>query len=174
MQQRYYDPGLGVFLPVDPVTAYLNSINQFHRCRYADSNPYTLGVPDGRLSGVAGSMRDLGQGDAVKQVLRPEPASLSSVMVSWVRPSHSQCLHLPQGAHLGSQACLLRVAHWFGRRSCPCSLTTPVGVSFVAIVRSTMNPEHTRLGIDRWAGVLRNWAAGIERVQQRVGDDFTT
>lgn len=50
MQQRYYDPHLGVFLSVDPVTAYSNPIGQFHRYRYASNNPYRFTDPDGRQS----------------------------------------------------------------------------------------------------------------------------
>ena len=48
--QRYYDPQLGVFLSVDPVTAYDSSIDQFHRYRYANNNPYRFTDPDGRQS----------------------------------------------------------------------------------------------------------------------------
>lgn len=50
MQQRYYDPQLGVFLSVDPVTAYELPISQFHRYRYANNNPYLFIDPDGRQS----------------------------------------------------------------------------------------------------------------------------
>src|SRR5690606_11554464 len=48
MQQRYYDPMLGLFLSTDPVTAYSNPIGQFHRYRYANNNPYKFTDPDGR------------------------------------------------------------------------------------------------------------------------------
>ena len=48
MQQRYYDPGLGVFLSADPVTAYINPTEQFNRYRYANSNPFRFADPDGR------------------------------------------------------------------------------------------------------------------------------
>src|SRR5690606_8852535 len=48
MQQRYYDPVLGAMLSVDPVTAYSNPVVQFHRYRYASSNPYRFFDPDGR------------------------------------------------------------------------------------------------------------------------------
>ncbi|GGK11742.1 RHS repeat domain-containing protein [Luteimonas terricola] len=48
MQQRYYDPQLGVFLSVDPVTAYSNPVGQFNRYRYANNNPYSITDPDGR------------------------------------------------------------------------------------------------------------------------------
>jgi len=48
MQQRYYDPLLGIFLSVDPVTAYSNPIGMFHRYRYAANNPYKFTDPDGR------------------------------------------------------------------------------------------------------------------------------
>lgn len=50
MQQRYYDPHLGVFLSVDPVTAYSGLVSQFNRYRYANSNPYRFNDPDGRYS----------------------------------------------------------------------------------------------------------------------------
>ena len=50
MQQRYYDPQLGVFLSVDPVTAYHNPVGQFHRYRYAAHNPYAFIDLDGRQS----------------------------------------------------------------------------------------------------------------------------
>ncbi|MFL9583445.1 RHS repeat-associated core domain-containing protein [Stenotrophomonas sp. AB1(2024)] len=49
MQQRYMDPELGVFLSVDPVTAYQKPIDQFNRYRYANGNPYRYTDPDGRL-----------------------------------------------------------------------------------------------------------------------------
>lgn len=49
MQQRYYDPMLGVFLSVDPVTAYdSGDWRQFNRYAYAFNNPYRFTDPDGR------------------------------------------------------------------------------------------------------------------------------
>ncbi|WP_295515644.1 RHS repeat domain-containing protein, partial [uncultured Stenotrophomonas sp.] len=48
MQQRYMDPQLGVFLSVDPVTAYEQPVGQLNRYRYASSNPYRFVDPDGR------------------------------------------------------------------------------------------------------------------------------
>ncbi|MDV3468126.1 Ig-like domain-containing protein [Stenotrophomonas sp. C3(2023)] len=48
MQQRYMDPQLGVFLSVDPVTAYESPIGMFNRYRYASGNPYRYTDPDGR------------------------------------------------------------------------------------------------------------------------------
>ena len=50
MQQRYMDPQLGVFLSVDPVTAYDQPVGQFNRYRYANGNPYKFIDPDGRQS----------------------------------------------------------------------------------------------------------------------------
>lgn len=50
MQQRYYDQQLGIFLSVDPVTAYSNPVGQFHRYRYANNSPYRFTDPDGRQS----------------------------------------------------------------------------------------------------------------------------
>src|SRR5690606_31106282 len=46
MQQRYYDPGIGMFLSVDPVTAYSSPVGQFNRYRYANGNPYRYTDPD--------------------------------------------------------------------------------------------------------------------------------
>ena len=50
MQQRYYDPQVGLFLSVDPVTAYSNPVGMFNRYRYASNNPYKFTDPDGRQS----------------------------------------------------------------------------------------------------------------------------
>lgn len=48
MQQRYYDPMLGIFLSADPVTAHVSPVVQFHRYRYANGNPYRFIDLDGR------------------------------------------------------------------------------------------------------------------------------
>ena len=48
MQQRYMDPQLGMFLSVDPMTAYQKPVDQFNRYRYANGNPYRFTDPDGR------------------------------------------------------------------------------------------------------------------------------
>lgn len=48
MQQRYYDPEVGIFLSVDPVTAYSEPVEQFGRYRYGNGNPYRFRDPDGR------------------------------------------------------------------------------------------------------------------------------
>lgn len=48
MQQRYMDPQLGMFLSVDPLTAYQQPREQFNRYRYANGNPYKFTDPDGR------------------------------------------------------------------------------------------------------------------------------
>ncbi|MGY1410779.1 RHS repeat-associated core domain-containing protein [Luteimonas sp. A611] len=58
MQQRYYDPMLGIFLSTDPVTAYSNPVGQFHRYRYASNNPYTRVDPDGRRDIYIGGAAD--------------------------------------------------------------------------------------------------------------------
>ncbi|WP_434212832.1 RHS repeat domain-containing protein [[Pseudomonas] boreopolis] len=46
MQQRYYDPGIGRFLSVDPVTP--SGQRNFNRYSYAADNPYGFTDPDGR------------------------------------------------------------------------------------------------------------------------------
>ena len=54
MQQRYYDPRVGLFLSVDPVTALSSPVGMFNRYRYANNNPYRFKDPDGRLACKAG------------------------------------------------------------------------------------------------------------------------
>jgi uncharacterized protein RhaS with RHS repeats len=53
MQQRYYDPGIGRFLSVDPVTADGNTGGNFNRYWYANNNPYRFTDPDGRCTVAA-------------------------------------------------------------------------------------------------------------------------
>jgi RHS repeat-associated protein len=48
MQQRYYDPAVGRFLSVDPVTASSINGGNFNRYKYAANNPYRFVDPDGR------------------------------------------------------------------------------------------------------------------------------
>lgn len=48
-QQRYYDPQIGRFLSVDPVSANSKTGGNFNRYWYANNNPYKFFDPDGRL-----------------------------------------------------------------------------------------------------------------------------
>ncbi|MFD0326719.1 RHS repeat-associated core domain-containing protein [Lysobacter gummosus] len=50
MQQRYYDPLIGRFASVDPVSAESNSGGNFNRYWYASNNPYRFYDPDGRYT----------------------------------------------------------------------------------------------------------------------------
>lgn len=49
MQQRYYDPQIGRFLSVDPVSADSATGSNFQRYWYANNNPYLFTDSDGRL-----------------------------------------------------------------------------------------------------------------------------
>ncbi len=54
--QRYYDPAIGSFLSVDPVTAYDNGdMRHFNRYTYAYNNPYAFTDPDGRCPSCIGA-----------------------------------------------------------------------------------------------------------------------
>ncbi|MDQ3205673.1 MAG: Ig-like domain-containing protein, partial [Pseudomonadota bacterium] len=66
MQQRYYDPGVGRFLSVDPVTADGNTGGNFNRYWYANNNPYRFTDPDGRVS------------DEVERQPKPDRRSMAS------------------------------------------------------------------------------------------------
>lgn len=50
MQQRYYDPGVGQFLSVDPVAPFEKPDTHFNRYRYANSSPQRFTDPDGRVA----------------------------------------------------------------------------------------------------------------------------
>lgn len=53
MQARYYDPEIGRFLSVDPVTFAPDRLDHFNRYWYANGNPIGNVDPDGRESGAA-------------------------------------------------------------------------------------------------------------------------
>lgn len=77
MQQRYYDPTLGTFLSVDPVTANSNPLGAFNRYRYAANNPYRYTDPDGRCAVQTGS-RICGASVNNLTVLQVAPPSIRS------------------------------------------------------------------------------------------------
>lgn len=73
MQQRYYDPQLGLFLSVDPVSAQSDQ-RHFNRYSYAYGNPYAFTDPDGRIpimpfvyGAIMGGLADIG----VQKVMNP-------------------------------------------------------------------------------------------------------
>ncbi|WFC40800.1 RHS repeat-associated core domain-containing protein [Pseudoxanthomonas sp. SE1] len=75
MQQRYYDPQVGLFLSVDPVMAYESPVGMFNRYRYANNNPYRFVDSDGRQS------RDL-ENEYKRSGARPPPKQGPS-FVDW-------------------------------------------------------------------------------------------
>ena len=48
MQQRYYDPTLGRFLSIDPISSSSETGDGFNRYWYSNNSPYTFVDPDGR------------------------------------------------------------------------------------------------------------------------------
>ncbi len=50
MQQRYYDPDLGVFISTDPIGVDATAAGNFCRYCYAANSPYAFTDPDGRLA----------------------------------------------------------------------------------------------------------------------------
>lgn len=67
MQQRYYDPAIGRFLSVDPVTANEGGFGHFNRYAYAYNNPYRFTDPDGRWPSVWG-VEAPGKPEALKDI----------------------------------------------------------------------------------------------------------
>src|SRR3546814_20935067 len=64
MQQRYYDPQIGRFLSVDPVSADTVTGWNFNRYNYAANNPYKFKDPDGRIIETAWDVFNIGLGVA--------------------------------------------------------------------------------------------------------------
>ncbi|MBI5270774.1 MAG: RHS repeat-associated core domain-containing protein [Burkholderiales bacterium] len=50
MQQRYYEPSIGRFLSIDPVTTDAKTGSNFNRYIYGNNNPYKFKDPDGRFA----------------------------------------------------------------------------------------------------------------------------
>ncbi|QQQ02174.1 RHS repeat domain-containing protein [Lysobacter enzymogenes] len=77
MQQRYYDPQIGRFLSVDPVTAYDNGdMRFFNRYIYATNAPYNFTDPDGREIKPTGTRAEIRAiKSALKKIEKSNPAS---------------------------------------------------------------------------------------------------
>lgn len=60
--QRYYDPSIGRFLSVDPVTADGNTGANFNRYWYTNNNPYRFTDPDGRLGCTSSKIKSVCEG----------------------------------------------------------------------------------------------------------------
>jgi RHS repeat-associated protein len=76
MQQRYYDPGIGLFLSIDPVTAYSSPGANFNRYWYANNNPYKFTDPDGREIKPIGTRADIREiKRALKEIEKSNSAS---------------------------------------------------------------------------------------------------
>lgn len=80
MQQRYYDPVIGMMLSVDPVAALSDPTFQFHRYRYASSSPYRFFDPDGRRAVAF---------DGDEPPPPPPPTEMETIVVTGERPSNS-------------------------------------------------------------------------------------
>lgn len=119
MEQRYYDPMIGRFLSIDPVTADSVTGANFNRYWYANNNPYKFTDPDGRQALCSGSqakrciavldMDDLGTAPASRNhqaqngrskttdptvpsaLPSPQVQSGSSESSAWDDLSRSQC-----------------------------------------------------------------------------------
>lgn len=59
MRQRYYDPGIGRFLNVDPMASDTTTGWNFNRYNYAANNPYKFTDPDGRSRQSIGSPQQM-------------------------------------------------------------------------------------------------------------------
>jgi len=93
MQARYYDPGIGGFLSVDPVSATSVGGN-FNRYWYANNNPYRFTDPDGRNPGHLESPRE--ECDAVCWENRERA---SRERISQIKRDEARARHRQQSAN---------------------------------------------------------------------------
>ncbi len=109
MQQRYFDPGIGQFLSVDPVTVDSAGGN-FNRYWYANNNPYRFTDPDGRQAAQACSdacmrMRATSDG-GIREALGQARASTRGELIE-----HAAKGYIDSQAALGQRG--RAVAHFF-------------------------------------------------------------
>jgi len=92
MQQRYYDPQIGRFLSVDPVTAYSDPVGMFNRYKYAANNPYRFTDPDGRQERAAERF-----GDSYASMNQGERDGLRAGLVGGLKGTGTALLELNSG-----------------------------------------------------------------------------
>lgn len=104
MQQRYYDPTIGRFLSVDPVTADSNTGGNFNRYWYANNNPYRFTDPDGRQArpGDRGAAY-IGESVSGVDVNSAESLGMANIPRSWQEPSLGKVNVGPLGRVIRSQ-----------------------------------------------------------------------
>lgn len=92
MQQRYYDPQIGLFLSVDPIGANVKTGSGFNRYRYAASNPYRFTDPDGRCEAPTGTrICSRNMVDKAGPIDRaPNESTKRTDMKFWPTPGHTK------------------------------------------------------------------------------------
>ncbi len=93
MQQRYYDPVLGKFLSVDPISESAQTGAGFNRYGYASNNPYRFVDPDGRCAKVTGShicQRTLTATVARFMLPAHGKTDMAKTQQSWPVPGHTR------------------------------------------------------------------------------------
>ena len=104
--QRYYDPQIGRFLSVDPVTANSGTGANFNRYWYANNNPYRFTDPDGRRSKEeADHKREIAQEKRSQQEHREKVASQEAL-----QPVIPEAVLLPAIALVKTLATVAEVA----------------------------------------------------------------
>jgi RHS repeat-associated protein len=105
MQQRYYDPGIGRFLSVDPVTADSNTGSNFNRYKYGNNNPYRFIDPDGRLDRELAAWRQVAAEELrVVQVSRIDDGPITPLYPESILPAVRLVRSLAQGGEALKQA----------------------------------------------------------------------
>ncbi|MBJ7514998.1 MAG: hypothetical protein JHC82_01700 [Stenotrophomonas sp.] len=99
------DPVLGVFLSVDPVTAWSSPVTAFNRYRYANNNPYRFTDPHGCSAREEAERKPVSE--LKPEQKRPEPKILATVSVTATRstpaPTNASIPWARIGGFIGSR-----------------------------------------------------------------------
>lgn len=160
MQQRYYDPQVGLFLSADPVTAFSNPVAQFHRYRYANNNPYKFTDPDGRevKYAVGGTVNEAQlRGFLVKMAFSPTGrAELQQLELS----KNTYTFRLDS-----------RASNWFDQSS-NTIYVNPVSYTIIQSSGETLAPE--LIGIHEVSHAAQYDRVGADAFNQAMQPTFTT
>ena len=151
MQQRYYDPSIGVFLSIDPMAVDTATAWNFNRYNYAANNPYKYIDKDGRAICVVFPPTPVCAAGAVKVA---EAALIIGAAIGIIDTTQQFADALPQRNEAGDDAVGTQPGdeNWFGENA-----------------RETPG----RVNTDRDSNVDEDWAeitGGDERVDPETSD----
>lgn len=177
MQARYYDPVIGRFLGVDPISPSEGDVFSFNRYTYASNNPIANTDPDGMDSCPQGSSGQCPNNQQPQPPPSPKsPKTLPAVVVIATRPAPLELPAAPMWLVRGVSGIGLYLVDangfhdWiFGRKGCYGALTCDGG--FNQYSKGKKIPKPGVSGKDG-AKDVPSWAKGERPNIGENGKDF--